>query len=563
MRSSSRSVLLLFVAGAACLVTVFAWAYWSGGGTGAASATVSTLAAPSSVTPGSAGWGSTVPVSWTGVTAPNGGSIDGYYVQRYSGTTPSAACGSAPIVLLAPTSTSCSDSNVANGTYTYTVTAVFHSWTATSAASSPVTVNALASFTVTAPASATAGSAFSVTVTAKNSSGATLSAYRGTVHFTSTDPAGAGLPADYTFLAGDNGTHTFTNGLTLKTAPSQTISVNDSGDPTKTGSASVNVTAGSAARLAFTQQPNGGVYNTAWSTQPKVTVQDAFGNTVTTSVASVTLSITSGTGTSGAVLSCTANPKAAVAGVDTFAGCKISKPGTGYTLTATATGLTGAVSASFDVSAGPATKVVYSQQPTTVVAGTAISPAVTVTVQDAGGNTVTSSNALISLAIGTNPGGGTLAGTVSLNAINGVATFTNVSINKSGTGYTLVASSSGLTSATSSTFNVTAGTAAQLAFTQQPNGGVYNTAWSTQPKVTVQDAFGNTVTTSVASVTLTITTGTGTSGAVLTCTTNPQAAVAGVDTFAGCKINLAGTGYNLTATASGLTPATSSTFTIT
>jgi hypothetical protein len=81
--------------------------------------------------------------------------------------------------------------------------------------------------------------------------------------------------------------------------------------------------------------------------------------------------------------------------------------------------------------------------------------------------------------------------------------------------------------------------------------------------VTVQDAFGNTVTTSVASVTLTITTGTGTSGAVLTCTTNPQAAVAGVDTFAGCKINLAGTGYNLTATASGLTPATSSTFTIT
>ena len=73
MRSSSRSVLLLFVTGAACLVTVFAWAYWSGGGTGAASATVSTLAAPSSVTPGSAGWGSTVPVSWTGVTAPNGG----------------------------------------------------------------------------------------------------------------------------------------------------------------------------------------------------------------------------------------------------------------------------------------------------------------------------------------------------------------------------------------------------------------------------------------------------------------------------------------------------------
>jgi hypothetical protein len=277
----------------------------------------------------------------------------------------------------------------------------------------------------------------------------------------------------------------------------------------------------------------------------------------------VTLTITTGTGTSGAVLTCTTNPKAAVAGVDTFAGCKISKPGTGYTLTATASGLTSAVSATFDVTPGPATKVVYTQQPTAVVAGTALSPAVTVTVQDAGGNTVTSSNALITLAIGTNPGGGTLSGTVSLNAINGVATFANVSINKTGTGYRLVASSSGLTSATSSTFNVTVGSAAQLAFTQQPNGGVYNSAWSTQPRVTVQDAFGNTVTTSVATVTLTITTGTGTSGAVLTCTTNPKAAVAGVDTFAGCKIDLAGAGYSLTATTPGLSSAVSSTFTIT
>ena len=101
------------------------------------------------------------------------------------------------------------------------------------------------------------------------------------------------------------------------------------------------------------------------------------------------------------------------------------------------------------------------------------------------------------------------------------------------------------------------------AFTQQPGGGTGGVAWATQPKVTIQDAFGNTVTTSAASVTLTITPGTGTAGGVLTCTANPKAPSGGVSTFAGCKINLAGTGYTLTATAPGLTAATSNPFNIT
>ena len=533
------------VALAMCLVSALAWAFWSAGGSGTANATVGALAAPTAVTPGTPGWGTSVPVSWTGAGAPNGGTVDGYYVQRFSGSTPSPACASSPSALLPAAVTSCSDTSVANGTYTYTVTSVWHSWTATSATSASVTVNALASFTVTAPASATAGSSFTVSVTAKNASNATITAYRGTVHFTSTEPAGAVLPADYTFVAGDNGAHSFANGVTLKTTPSQTVAVADTAEPTKTGTTSVSVTAGAATQLAFTQQPGGGLYNTAWTTQPKVTVQDAYGNTVTTSTASVTLAI--GTNPGGGVLTCTTNPKAAVAGVVTFAGCRISKPGVGYTLTATASGLTSATSSVFDVTPGPATKVVYTQQPTAVVAGASISPAVTVTVQDAGSNTVTSSSASITVAIGTNPGGGTLSGTASLNAVNGVATFTNLSINKTGTGYRLAASSTGLTGATSSTFNVTAGAAAQLAFTQQPTGGLYNTAWTTQPKVTVQDALGNTVTTSTASVTLAI--GTNPGGGVLTCTANPKAAVAGVVTFAGCKINKPGAGYTLTATA--------------
>jgi len=77
--------------------------------------------------------------------------------------------------------------------------------------------------------------------------------------------------------------------------------------------------------------------------------------------------------------------------------------------------------------------------------------------------------------------------------------------------------------------------------------------------VTVQDAGGNTVTTSVASVTLSLTTA---AGATLNCTTNPTNAVAGVDTFAGCSINLANT-YTLTAVSGILTAGVSLSFTIT
>ena len=466
MTRTGRLVAVVVIGFCALSITALVWGYWTAGGAGSASSSVAMLTAPTNVTATVTPGDNMVPISWGGVVAPDGGPVDGYYVQRYSGTTPSPACSSSPLALILPPSTTCGDITVPDGTYTYVVTAVFNSWTAPSTPSAPVTVDALSHFSVTAPASVTAGTPFTVTVSAKDSANTTITGYLGTVHFTSSDPNTPVLPADYTFVPADNGTHTFTNGVTLKTVPSQTVTVNDTTDPTSTGTAAVNVTVGAAAKVAFTQQPNGGTGGVAWTTQPKVAIQDALGNTVTTSSASVTLSITPATGTAGAVLTCTTNPKAAAAGIATFAGCKIDKAGTGYTLTATAAGLTSATSNAFDVALGPATKVVYTQQPTAVVAGSVISPAVVVTVQDAGGNTVTSSAATVTVAIGTNPGGGTLSGTVSQAASSGVATFSDLSINKTGTGYTLVASSTGLTSATSSTFNVTAGAAVQVGFTQ-------------------------------------------------------------------------------------------------
>src|SRR5206468_11628863 len=127
-----------------------------------------------------------------------------------------------------------------------------------------------------------------------------------------------------------------------------------------------------------------------------------------------------------------------------------------------------------------------------------------VAVQDAGGNTVTSSSASVNVAIGTNPSGGTLSGTATSRAVSGVATFGGLSINKAGNGYTLSASSTGLSGAASGSFNVTVGPAAKLAFTTNPSNATGGTAFATQSAVTVQDAGGNTVTGSTASVTLAI-----------------------------------------------------------
>ncbi|HEV8410353.1 MAG TPA: Ig-like domain-containing protein, partial [Gemmatimonadaceae bacterium] len=143
---------------------------------------------------------------------------------------------------------------------------------------------------------------------------------------------------------------------------------------------------------------------------------------------------------------------------------------------------------------GPATQLVISQQPTNTTAGFPISPAIVVTAKDASNNVATSFVGSVSLAIGANPGGATLSGPPSVTAVAGVAVFNSMSLNKAGTGYTLVASSSGVTSATTSTFNITAGAAATLAITGgQSQSGNTLTPLATPLAVTVTDASGNPV----------------------------------------------------------------------
>ena len=105
---------------------------------------------------------------------------------------------------------------------------------------------------------------------------------------------------------------------------------------------------------------------------------------------------------------------------------------------------------------GPAAMLGFSVPPSNGSQGIALNP-VTVQVEDAFGNVALggpASTAPISIAIGTNPAGGSLFGVTTVNAVNGVATFNGLVIDKSGNGYTLTASSAGLSSATSPGFSI-------------------------------------------------------------------------------------------------------------
>ena len=105
-----------------------------------------------------------------------------------------------------------------------------------------------------------------------------------------------------------------------------------------------------------------------------------------------------------------------------------------------------------------------------------------------------------------------------------------------------------------------AGAATQLVFLTEPGNGTAGSNLSPEPAVAVEDEEGNIVYSDLSDVKLTISGGT--SGATLSnsCTGSE---FYGVVTFSDCSVNMAGTGYSLTATDGGLQSAASSTFNVT
>jgi hypothetical protein len=100
-------------------------------------------------------------------------------------------------------------------------------------------------------------------------------------------------------------------------------------------------------------------------------------------------------------------------------------------------------------------QLVFATQPGDALPGLAMENDILVEVQDAGGTMVSDDGGrLVVMSIGSNPGGGRLAGTNLASVEAGVATFSGLSIDRPGSGYTLKAISTGLVEATCDAFDV-------------------------------------------------------------------------------------------------------------
>ncbi len=107
-------------------------------------------------------------------------------------------------------------------------------------------------FVVSAPTTASAGVAFNATVFAVDANNNSI-AYTGTVHFTSSDLA-AGVPGDYTFLAGDQGIKTVS--VTLNSLGSQSLTATDTVTPSLTGTQSVSASSIPTTTTSFSASVN-------------------------------------------------------------------------------------------------------------------------------------------------------------------------------------------------------------------------------------------------------------------------------------------------------------------
>ena len=239
-------------------------------------------------------------------------------------------------------------------------------------------------------------------------------------------------------------------------------------------------------------------------------------------------------------------------------------PTSGYTLTGvsanffTVTGATsvtnsanaGVITAVFAATAaGVATAAAITTQPTGAASGSQLATQPVIRIVDASGNTVTSSTVSVVASIAS--GTGTLSGTTTVAAVAGIATFTNLVITATAGNFTLTFTPASLTAVTSSSLAITAGAASKVAITLASVGTARRSAFTPQPQITIQDSSGNTVTSSAALVTATVSSG-GTLVGTLTAT-----ASSGVATFTGLGVDgTIGATYTITYTVSGLTVAT-------
>lgn len=328
-----------------------------------------------------------------------------------------------------------------------------------------------------------------------------------------------------------------------------TLGASMAGIPNSSSNPAVTITRGPPSRLVFSTPPSANATaGAAFGVQPVLRVEDAFGNLVDDAISEVSLGVAAGTGP----LACDSNPVSTVGGIATFSGCRIETAGT-VALDASMPGIASATSQpAVTIEAGPPTRLEFTTAPPATSAVStpwAVQPVVTV--RDDFGNPVLGAVTPVTLSLAS--GAGTLscaANPVTPSA--GVASFSGCSVDAVGP-VTLAASTLDIANSTSNPgVLITPGSPTRLVFVTAPSSGATaGAAFAVQPEVRVEDAFGNPVTDDPLLITLALASG----GGALDCDANPVAAVAGVASFSGCRVNTAGT-VTLNASAPGIAAST-------
>jgi adhesin/invasin len=259
------------------------------------------------------------------------------------------------------------------------------------------------------------------------------------------------------------------------------------------------------AGLGFLTGPSTATAGAAITPSVRVAVQGAGGSTLASYAGPVTVVLGNA---NGAILSGTTTVNA-VAGVATFTNLSVDRAGIGYTLTASAAALE-ATSAAFAVTSAAAANLQLSAVPAAIPAGQILAPALTVTVRDALGNVATGFSGTVTVALAANADDAALLGTTSVAAVAGVATFSDLRVERASSALTIVASATGLANVSSAAFAVTAAAPAELVLLAEPaTAAASGAALAPQPVLEIRDAFGNPVLVAGTIVTATITSGPG------------------------------------------------------
>lgn len=221
-----------------------------------------------------------------------------------------------------------------------------------------------------------------------------------------------------------------------------------------TSGTSSTFTVAALPHLAFTVSPQSVIAGGAITPSIVVTVLDQNGATVT---ADPQRAVTLAWGTSGGLTLGGTLTQTTVAGAATFADITVTGgTGSGLTLVASAANASAATSATFVVTSPPANHLAFTTSPTTMQAGGGvITPAVVVKRLDSSGNVAAGDpQTSITIAWG-NSNGLTLGGTLTVNTVAGVATFSSLNVSGgSGSSLTLKASATGFSDVYSAVFSV-------------------------------------------------------------------------------------------------------------